>query len=568
MILPADPDPTSKLNSNLITTEDQEEAEMCSPPLPSVATSGSGSGSGSETSSSASTGSHRRSLVHSSEDDSGLSTVSSSSLASPLLAMHIDTPTAEIDPSTIPTIPVGATQPVKLRIPSPPSASTYDSSSTASASASASANQEKPKRQSQPQPQPQSHPRWRLSPETIRLEQCSCTRPKRKYIASLITSNDYLKFNLDRLDKVWLRIAHLQLFPEVKEAAERVIRCLREDRGLELFHLAATDQIQSALRGGAAGGENNKRREISILFLIPHSDDEVVGHRLVAELLVHLRLPRQPQPKPQPEPRRIGIPDEDSARNGSGSGSGRGRVDRLSVENIATRFAEDWEDWTLSHPHTYLKPDPDPDSDPDHASNLTEDSATTAASGLELEPGVLEMGIPDKKEGVSWSMIVDSLLIETQKLLNGYWVDRKEFKRFFTRVSTELRAEGRRVYAFQLEKVYRSIAKHSHGTNARSKSKSKNDNVDTPIDTKSTVPCVRIALKILESTMSSDSKKKKEMIGNDIGAVVLLDLNDVDKRGRIKNLCVIYDGEWPIAHQYRSVIPPPNLEGIQHLIKE
>ncbi|WVQ93097.1 hypothetical protein IAU59_000161 [Kwoniella sp. CBS 9459] len=450
-------------------------------------------------SSSASLATHRWMLSSRSDDDNSLSS-SISTLTSPMAHMHIDAS------------------------PIPPSTGTAPSVTPKRAG-----TQEPPvltKTISEPEAQ------WRLSPETIRLEHCSCNRPKKKY--TLVTSHDYLRFTLDRLDKVWLRIAHLKLFPEVKEAAERVIRQMRE-RGLELFHLAAKDRSDNSLK------TVNRRREISILFLVSHPDDDVFAHRIVAELLVHLR-PRS-HAKSRNTPRGVQMEGNQIT----------GRKDSLAVENIATRFSEDWDDWTLSHPHTYMR-------------QLT-------------EAGVLELNIPDKKEGVSWSMIIDNLMIETQKLMNGYWVDRKEFMRFLTRVSAELRADGKRVCGFQLEKVYRqkqiqdkdvgndeAITDTITSTSTSTSSEAAGPEARNRLIT---IPCVRIALKILgqPDTISSSPGNTDRSL-HDIGAVVLLDLTDVDSKGRVNNLCVIYEGEWPMSHQYRTVIPPPTLEGVQRLVKE
>ncbi|OCF35687.1 hypothetical protein I316_02742 [Kwoniella heveanensis BCC8398] len=470
--------------------------------------------SSTESSSSASSRHGRRLLASPVEHNSGSS--SGSSLASPLSAMHIDVPSTR----SYAAAPITTDPPEQIR------------QRSTDLSLKATSPALRTRLEPETQPQYRSQPEWRFSPETIRQAQCTCQRPKKKY--NLITSHDHLRFNLDRLDKVWLRIAHLKLFPEISEAGERVIRRSRE-RGYELFHLAARDQTGAQNSGGS--GDNKDRREISVLFMVPHPDDVEVGHRIVAELLIHLR------------PRGTGRyrPAEDDKRHRGSDGRDRSLV----VENVATRFAEDWEDWTLSHPYTYLKPEP-----------ARSDSQSP-----------LEIAIPDKKEGVSWSMIIDNLLIETQRLLNGFWVDRNEFKRFLTRVSTELRADGKRVCAFQLEKVYRQQPDSSvgvgNGIGVNSNSRTSGfdlliGNDEAQRETLAVVPCVRIALKVLNPAPTVKTSKGK---GDTIGAVVLLDEKDIDKKGKIKNLCVIYEGEWPIAHQYRTVIPPPTLEDIERQIR-
>lgn len=141
---------------------------------------------------------------------------------------------------------------------------------------------------------------------------------------------------LDRFDKLWSRLVHLTMTREVFLAAERVIIHLRRS-GIEFCHLVGREMGVEVTRG--------KRKEVSVLFLVPGRGE--VGHRLVAEMIAHLN-------------------------NGEEKG----------VQNVASRYWYDWEDWTVSQPWNYVKEDGKKE---------------------------IKIDIPDKGEEVPWQNVMNRL---------------------------------------------------------------------------------------------------------------------------------------------------------------
>ncbi|WRT69184.1 uncharacterized protein IL334_006168 [Kwoniella shivajii] len=242
---------------------------------------------------------------------------------------------------------------------------------------------------------------WRISPHKIILGSCPCTRTHHQFR----TSSQYLKYNLDRVDKSWSKLVHRSITPAILDSAERVFRNLRE-RGYELFHIAAQELPSS--QGGS------RRREVSILIMTPYSNNKQVGHRCLAEILVHLRISK--------------------GNNHINWKEGE------EVENVACRFDVDWEDWTLSNPFTYLK--------------RTEEMK---------QKHKRIMMIPDKRQGKSWDEILDSLLNEISKLNEeegGIVFDNiTKIKDDITRTTSEVRSDNIRPCGFEYELVYRETSR-------------------------------------------------------------------------------------------------------------
>jgi hypothetical protein len=52
----------------------------------------------------------------------------------------------------------------------------------------------------------------------------------------------------------------------------------------------------------------------------------------------------------------------------------------------------------------------------------------------------------------------------------------------------------------------------------------------------------------------------------DDNGVAVIVIDPMGRRGRIKPMAVRYDGEWPVAHQYRKQFPPPELQQLEPFV--
>lgn len=208
-----------------------------------------------------------------------------------------------------------------------------------------------------------------------------------------------------------------------------------------------------------------------MLFLVPGRGGEV-GHRWVAEMIVHLK-------------------------NGEEKG----------LENVASRYWYDWEDWTVSQPWDYAKED-----------------------GKEE----VKVDIPDKREEVPRQVVMNRLA-EVVESVGGCTLPRPEFDMRVQRVAEEIKMFDERGYQFRIEKVSRQMTKRK------------------------TYPLVRLAVMVM---------KGREKVRTP-GAVMLIELGEKKglARSHVKGFAVFYEGEWPVCHQYRSSIPPPTLEGLKQLLE-
>ncbi|WVQ73774.1 hypothetical protein IAR50_003354 [Cryptococcus sp. DSM 104548] len=264
---------------------------------------------------------------------------------------------------------------------------------------------------------------------------------------------------------------------KVTHALTRIGLELRHKVGVELVHLAAREYGRDVTKG--------RRREVSVLFLVPHQDsseEEGIGHICMAEMLIHL----------------------DAKTN--------------VLENIAIRFWYDWEDWTVPQPLNFVK---------------------------DFSTKPLKVRVPDKRANVPWSAVIDSLLEAVHKVASCK-IDRVNFKTWIKRVCEELKVSElqERVYEWEVEKVWRQEKRVV------------------------IYPVIRIAFKVMQG------RRYKE----DPGAVMLMELearsrregdhgseakDDAEPVRRVTNTSVVYDGEWPVFHHYRTDIPPPCLKDLE-----
>ncbi|OXG22775.1 hypothetical protein C367_04078 [Cryptococcus neoformans Ze90-1] len=224
---------------------------------------------------------------------------------------------------------------------------------------------------------------YSLLPRTIRLISCRCTHLHNPPISA----EACILIMLDRFDKLWSRLVHLTMTREVFLAAERVIIHLRRS-GIEFCHLVGREMGVEVTRG--------KRKEVSVLFLVPGRGGEV-GHRLVAEMIAHLN-------------------------NGEEKG----------VQNVASRYWYDWEDWTVSQPWNYVKEDGKKE---------------------------IKIDIPDKGEEVPWQNVMNRLA-EVIESVGGCTLPRPEFDTRVQKVAEKIKMFGVRGYQFSVEKVWRQVTKH------------------------------------------------------------------------------------------------------------
>ncbi|OXC83625.1 hypothetical protein J005_04202 [Cryptococcus neoformans] len=298
---------------------------------------------------------------------------------------------------------------------------------------------------------------YSLLPRTIPPISCRCTHLHNPPISAKAC----ILIMLDRFDKLWSRLVHLTMTRKVFLAAERVIIHLRRS-GIEFCHLVGREMGVEVTRG--------KRKEVSVLFLVPGRGE--VGHRLAAEMIAHLN-------------------------NGEEKG----------VQNVASRYWYDWEDWTVSQPWNYVKEDGKKE---------------------------IKVDIPDKGEEVPWQNVMNRLA-EVIESVGGCTLPRPEFDTRVQRVAEEIKMFGVRGYQFSVEKVWRQVTKRK------------------------SYPLVRLAVM---------ARKGREEVRIP-RAVMLLELGQKEgsARSHVQNFAVFYEGEWPVCHQYRSSIPLPTLEGLKQLLE-
>lgn len=294
---------------------------------------------------------------------------------------------------------------------------------------------------------------------------------------------------------------------EVSEAFTRVLLELR-GRGEELFHLVGWE-------GPVQHQGPKKRREFSIALLIP-DPEEPSRHRVLAEVMVHCA---------------------DAGRH------------RGMIENVAVRYAEDWEDWTVVKDFDYFKLNaPSPER-----VRLGEEGAMT---GKEVHAKI-------------WERVM--------QLLNGHAAgSKKDFGQRLGRVVERITGDGELLTGFEVEMVYRTTKTGSKGkTMAAARialfarpSKSINEPLVKDLE-RLDIKEDKVVTEELQPGISGGRIFNKQIRDEDhIAAVIVIDLSTpADGQYKVKHIAVIYEGEWPITHHYRKAIPPPSMAGLEHLLE-
>ena len=211
--------------------------------------------------------------------------------------------------------------------------------------------------------------------------------------------------------------------------------------------------------------DGGDRTEVSILWLAPASG-ETIGHRLMAEVLVHL--------------------------------FGRG-----GLENVAVRFAADWEDWTVAQWDEYFR-----------------------VEGIESVKIV-----SPRPSLITNQMVLGKVWAEVRKLLQGECEPSasKLMSRIW-RARLELARKGKTVTEFEVEMVYRK-----------------------PTSGKHMYPVIRITMHLADGGP---------------GAMVLIETGSEAGNRKAKNVAVVYQREWPVAHHYRTIIGPPDLKELKGVVRD
>ncbi|WWC63914.1 uncharacterized protein I303_106519 [Kwoniella dejecticola CBS 10117] len=251
-------------------------------------------------------------------------------------------------------------------------------------------------------------PSWEISPHQLKLSSCTCSNGRKE----LKTSEEYLQYNLRRFERLLKRLSESQSQPKAVsgnvmnldlklnyvgrrktvEMVELSIRLLR-DRGHELFHFlgrhlspdesgskrneisiffanpsssprssstssaeaveAAGPKVSPAQIPGPSPDAKSNTQSKSSAHAIPNSGDTKLGHRILSEILIHVRP-------------------------------------NSTIENVAMRLMEDPQDWLLLQPYTYLS------SPAPHEK--------------------LQMDIPDKRQNIPWDGVMNMLLTKIRTL--------------------------------------------------------------------------------------------------------------------------------------------------------
>lgn len=328
---------------------------------------------------------------------------------------------------------------------------------------------------------------WVLWPRgPLRQAECKCQIPKRRsHEAPILNGSDLIDYGVACFGRVWQKATGAQVPRVVAEAVLRVLHQLRQE-GYEMLHIAAKDVRQDA-----------KRTELSILFLVPSNDKANGWHRWVAEVLVH--------------------------RYVSGRHPGK-------VENVATRFASDWTDWTISFPRQMY------------------DDETDAEFVIDLQAGGSEITGRNVVRAIA-EQASRGLGIQSEEILKG-------LKKRIATVTEWINRQEQHVCALVVKKRY---IRSESGRSAH--------------------PCVTVSLYAQyqdgdegeqlsgdDRAAGADDGKDHQVgrrfssAGKTAAAVIVM---EGQKDGQsTKPFMVIFHGEWPIAHQYRTRFPPPDLSSL------
>lgn len=324
-----------------------------------------------------------------------------------------------------------------------------------------------------------------MSPHKIYEKDCTCCNPHRE----LITAQDHIGYMITRLKKLLKRITTSDtIVSELHDAFLRVLYELR-NRDEELFHLVGWETIDW----------RKNRREYNIVLMIPEL--ESLGcHKAISHILVRC------------------------TETGKYSGQ---------IEDVAVRYREDWEDWTICQDFLYFR-----------------DELAPKRDTISVNPGE-EFG--------------ERLWEEIRLVKEGIRGNKGDFLARLKKTLNRLEDEGQEVIQFSVENQFR-----------RSSEKSK-----------TLKPVIRIALYSNPSTRTSDiialeelnleenrnqpvpekpSHENLQEKDENVVAVMLIDLSRDGPNPRVKLICTIYPGEFPITHHHRRMIPPPDLSDLEELV--
>ena len=343
-------------------------------------------------------------------------------------------------------------------------------------------------------------PTYHFSPHTFRRTQCGCISPRRPFI----TAQEAVDYMLGRLDKAWRRMTGDQRVPRLVElATSRTCHELRT-RGYELTHLVV---CESPIK---YQGEK-KRKEFSVLFLIP-DPNEVIRHRALAQVLVHAAV--------------------------------GGRHSR-TIENVAVRFGEDWEDWIVVQPHVYCR------------------DITVA------EPMRIDIPLNGTMSG---RMVLGKMWMEVLRLIEGnFHPSGEEFVARLTRGLETLEHDGLVVCGFDAEKVFRKSVSGKHQSLAIRIALYTKKIIEVEEEDEGSVGVVENGGQQGQQETSDIGEKRpieQETEAPHVGAVCLIDTSGKGQQARVKHIAIVYTGEWPLAHHYRTAIPRPNVDELERYLKK
>jgi len=379
---------------------------------------------------------------------------------------------------------------------------------------------------------------YATSPYNLRLTNCECQTSRHgpgNTEDDLPTVNDTVQLMLSRLDKVLRRLCGMKPHREICDATMRVCYELRT-RGYELFHLAGWEEpayIANQNRDVAAW--QPPRREISIVFMVPESSDvSPSGHRALAQILVHLvSTPRHAR----------------------------------QIENVAVRYEDDWEDWTVCQDFEFFR---DTERPKPERRRLGEQGRKTAVQVCEaMWAEVVQMldGQCDEAPGDFRHRLVKVIarLVEDGLVMSSYEVDMAHrqkpgsWKKFLVvKVSIFAVPQDRLEAGRGLEGAENreggvipgESLETSGGAGAADRANQSDD--DHTCGDQSA-----------GSTQDAAAQRIKETCP----AVMLVDVSTSRGHYKVKHIAVVYAGEWPISHLYRRNIPAPDMAGLADCVK-
>lgn len=406
---------------------------------------------------------------------------------------------------------------------------------------------------------------YAASPHTLRLNDCGCVRFRHgddSWEKDHKTVADTIHLMLERLDKMLRRLCGMKPHREICDAATRVCYELRS-RGYELYHLAGWEEPPHVANQGRAVTETQPaRREISIVFMVPTSSDiEPSGHHVLAQIVVHLacstRHPRQ-------------------------------------LENVAVRYEDDWEDWTVCQDFDFFTDPQRPKLERKRLGEAGRESAVQVCEAMWRDVVQVLDGQCGEAQGEFRNRLVRVIarLVEEGLVMASYevelgWRHKSRSGRHYPVVRIPILALPTALFGANTSgKSGDGDASGAAATNSTAPEEARDQEIteegqgmtgasaregdlsdEAEAETTHSRPVQDELGERRDDSHDSTPDTAGQKVKTTCAAVMLVDVSCSNGRYKVKHIAVVYDGEWPLAHLYRKNIPAPDMAGLADCLR-